>query len=54
LVLFGLIYGYLALSRWEVLLRSYFLIGLGLLWLVGFILLAHIFTEELNRARTDY
>jgi len=43
LVQFGLIYGYLALSRWEMLLRSHFLIGLGLLWLVGFILLAHTY-----------
>jgi hypothetical protein len=43
LVLFGLIYGYLALPRWDVLLRSHFLIGLGLLWLVGHILLAQIY-----------
>jgi hypothetical protein len=43
LVLFGLIYGYLALCRWDVLLRSHFLIGLGLLWLVGYILLAQIY-----------
>ena len=43
LVLFGLTYGYLALCRWEVLLRSHYLVGLGLLWLVGFILLAHIY-----------
>ena len=35
LVMFGLIYGYLALSRWDVLLRSHFLMGLGLLWLVA-------------------
>jgi len=43
LVLFGLIYRYLALSRWDVLLRSHFLIGLGLLWLVGYILLTQIY-----------
>jgi hypothetical protein len=43
LVLFGLIYGYLALCRWDVLLRSHFLIGLGLLWLVGYMLLAQIY-----------
>jgi len=43
LVMFGLIYGYLALSRWDVLLRSHFLMGLGLLWLVGYILLAQIY-----------
>ena len=42
-VLFGLIYGYLGLYPWEVLLRSHFLIGLGLLWLVGYILLAQIY-----------
>jgi len=43
LLLFGLIYGYLLLSRWDVLLRSHFLIGLGLLWLLGYILLAEIY-----------
>jgi len=43
LLLFGLIYGYLALFRWDVLPRSHFLIGIGLLWLVGFIFLAHIY-----------
>jgi hypothetical protein len=43
LVLLGLIYGYLALCRWDVLLRSHFLIGLGLLWLVGYSVLAQIY-----------
>ena len=46
LVLFGLIYGYLALCRWDVLLRSHFLIGLGLVWLVGYILLAHLLVQD--------
>lgn len=43
LMLFGLIYGYLAVCRWEVLLRSQFLAGLGLLVLVAYIVLAHIY-----------
>jgi len=40
LVQFGLVYGYLAQCRWDVLLRSHFWIGLGLLWLLGYILSA--------------
>jgi hypothetical protein len=40
LMLFGLIYGYLAVFRWEVLQTSYFLSGLGLLTLVGYVVLA--------------
>jgi hypothetical protein len=43
LVLFALVYGYLAQCRWDVLLRSHCLIGLGLLWLVEYILLAQIY-----------
>ena len=43
LILFGLIYGYLAVYQWEVLRRSYFLSGLGLLVLVGYVVLARVF-----------
>jgi hypothetical protein len=43
LMLFGLIYGYLAVYQWEVLRRSYFLSGLGLLVLVGYVVLARVF-----------
>jgi len=43
LILFGLIFGYLTMCRWEVLLHSYFLVGLGLLVLVIYIVLAHIY-----------
>jgi hypothetical protein len=43
LILFGLIFGYLAVCRWEVLLQSHFLAGLGLLVLVAYIVLAHIY-----------
>jgi len=43
LMLFGLIHGYLTVSRWEVLLRSHFLAGLGLLVLVGYVVLARVF-----------
>lgn len=43
LMLFGLIYGYLAVCRWEVLQRSYFLAGLGLLVLVVYAVLARVF-----------
>ena len=43
LMLFGLIYGYLAVYRWEVLQRSYFLGGLGLVVLLAYMLLAHIY-----------
>lgn len=43
LILFGLIYGYLAMYRWEVLQSSYFLAGLGLLVLLGYVVLARVF-----------
>jgi len=43
LILFGLIYGYLAVYQWEVLRRSYFVSGLGLLVLVGYVVLARVF-----------
>jgi hypothetical protein len=43
LMLFGLIYGYLTVYQWEVLRRSYFLSGLGLLVLVGYVVLARAF-----------
>lgn|SRR5215468_5608425 len=43
LMLFGLIYGYLTVCRWEVLPRSYFLVGLGLLVLLAYMLLAYIY-----------
>ncbi len=43
LMLFGLIYGYLTVYQWEVLERSYFLSGLGLLVLVGYVVLARVF-----------
>jgi hypothetical protein len=35
LMLFGLVYGYLTVCRWEVLQKSYFLAALGLPMLVG-------------------
>ena len=43
LLLFGLIYGYVAVCRWEELRTSYFLGGIGLLMLVGYIVLARMF-----------
>jgi hypothetical protein len=43
LMLFGLIYGYLTVYQWEALRRSYFLSGLGLLVLVGYVVLARVF-----------
>lgn len=43
LMLFGLIYGYLALFRLEVLQNSYFLAGLGLLVLLGYVVIARVF-----------
>jgi len=46
MVMFGLIYGYLALSRWDVLLRSHFLMGLGLLWLVAHLVSAHLLVQD--------
>jgi hypothetical protein len=43
LLLFGLIYGYMVVYRWEVLHTSYFLAGTGLLMLVGYVVLARIY-----------
>jgi hypothetical protein len=43
LMLFGLIYGYLAVYRWDVLQRSYFLAGVGLVVLVSYVVLARVF-----------
>jgi len=43
LMLFGLIYGYLAVYRWDVLQKSYFLAGLGLVALVSYVVLARVF-----------
>ena len=43
LMLFGLIYGYLTVFRWDVLQKSYFLAGLGLVVLVSYVVLARVF-----------
>ena len=43
LILFGLMYGYLVLFRWEVLHRSCFLAILGLLFLLVYVALARVF-----------
>jgi len=43
LMLFGLVYGYLTVCRWEVLQQSYFLAALGLLMLVGYVGLARVY-----------
>jgi len=43
LILFGLIYGYLAVCRWDVLQRSYFLAAVGLVVLVSYVVLARVF-----------
>jgi hypothetical protein len=43
LILFGLVYGYLITCRWEVLQRSYFLSGLGLLALMAYVVLSRMF-----------
>jgi len=43
LILFGLIYGYLTLCRWDVLQKSIFLAGLGLVVLVSYVVLARVF-----------
>ena len=43
LLMFGLIYGYLTVWRWDVLQKSFFLAALGLLLLVGYASLARIF-----------
>jgi hypothetical protein len=42
-LLFGLVYGYLVVCRWEVLQRSYFLGVTGLLMLLGYVVVARIF-----------
>ena len=43
LMLFGLVYGYLTVYRWDVLQKSYFLAGLGLVVLVSYVVLARVF-----------
>jgi hypothetical protein len=43
LILFGLVFGYLVICRWEVLHRSYFLTILGLLVLLAYVVLARVF-----------
>lgn len=43
LILFGLVFGYLAICRWEVLHRSYFLILVGFLVLLAYVVLARVF-----------
>lgn len=43
LILFGLVFGYLVICRWEVLHRSYFLILVGSLALLTYVVLARIF-----------
>ena len=43
LMLFGLIYGYLTVYRWDMLQKSYFLAGLGLMVLVSYVVLARVF-----------
>jgi hypothetical protein len=40
LLLFGAVYGYLALAHGEFLFHSVFLLGLGLIWLLGYLILA--------------
>jgi hypothetical protein len=42
-ILFGLVYGYLANVRMEVLINSPFLLGVGLAMLVGFVILAKLY-----------
>ena len=43
LLLFGVIYGYMVVCRWEVLHTSYFLAGAGLLMLAAYVAVARIF-----------
>jgi hypothetical protein len=43
LILFGLMYGYLVIYRWELLHRSYFLAIVGLLFLLAYVVLARVF-----------
>ena len=42
-ILFGLVYGYLALAHADFLFRSTFLLGLGLLTLVGYLVLGKLY-----------
>ncbi len=42
-ILFGLVYGYLALARGSFLFESTFLLSLGLLLLVGYVLLSKFY-----------
>ena len=43
LILFGLVFGYLAIGRWEVFDRSYFLMIVGFLVLLTYVALARVF-----------
>ena len=43
LILFGLVFGYLVICRWDVLHRSYFLILVGFLGLLAYVVLARVF-----------
>lgn len=43
LILFGAVYGYLALAHDELLFRSFFLLALGLLVLLGYVFLAKMY-----------
>jgi hypothetical protein len=43
LILFGLVYGYLVICRWEVLHNSFFLAILGLLVLLSYVVLSRVF-----------
>jgi hypothetical protein len=43
LILFGLLYGYLVICRWEVLHSSFFLAILGLLVLLSYVVLSRVF-----------
>jgi hypothetical protein len=43
LILFGLVFGYLVICRWEVLHTSYFLMTVGFLVLLTYVALARLF-----------
>jgi hypothetical protein len=43
LILFGAVYGYLAMCQSEVLFNSTFLLGLGLVLLLAFVALSHLY-----------
>lgn len=43
LILFGLVFGYLVICRWDLLRRSYFLILIGFLVLLAYVVLARVF-----------